>query len=78
MNYPPGFDYEDGSCKQCANGRAVQRKNGKTGVIFHGCTNFPECRNSEPIRERPYGSLLCSADDMDLAYYEAFRGDKGY
>ena len=70
----PGFDRDDGSCLAC-DGHAVQRT-GQHGP-FVGCSAFPACRNTEPIRRRTMGSLLISGDDIDLAYADAFYDGDG-
>lgn len=70
-----GFDREDGSCLEC-DGHAVQRLNAKTQQPFHGCSNFPRCRNVQSMGYSRGGSLLLSPDDLDEAFYEAFyEGD---
>ena len=68
-----GFDREDGSCLAC-DGHAVKRKS-QYGE-FHGCSNYPTCRNSEAIRAGR-GSFLLSGDDIDRAYYDAFYDGDG-
>jgi ssDNA-binding Zn-finger/Zn-ribbon topoisomerase 1 len=71
-----GFDNADGSCLECSDGHAVTR-NGRYGK-FHGCSNFPNCHNTEPIRSSSgLSSLLLSEDDIALAYYEAFYDGDG-
>ncbi len=70
-----GFDPEDGSCLECE-GHAVERRNSQTQQTFHGCSNFPTCLNSEPIRRRG-GDFLASQEDLDLAFYEAFYDGDG-
>lgn len=72
-DYQPGFNPEDGSCP--CGGHAVQRMNAKTKQVFHGCSEFPKCRNVQGPR-RTHGDFFLSADDYDEAFYEAFyEGD---
>lgn len=70
-----GFDHEDGSCPECG-GHAVERINKMRGTIFHGCSNYPRCLNTEPIRQSR-GDFLLSDDDILRAYYEAFYDGDG-
>lgn len=69
------FDYEDGSC-QCG-GHAIKRLNKKTGHEFYGCSNFPECRNTENIKPYIGQSFLLGYDDILMAYYESFYDRDG-
>ena len=41
-------------CGACS-GLLIQRKNSKTGNVFFGCSNYPECTNT--ISERQYRML---------------------
>ncbi|MBF0554286.1 MAG: topoisomerase DNA-binding C4 zinc finger domain-containing protein [Nitrospirae bacterium] len=37
-------------CPKCSTGKLVKRKN-KQQEAFYGCTNFPECRYTQPCDE---------------------------
>lgn len=68
---PRGFDNEDGSCLEC-DGHAVLRRRGSDGHEFHGCSNFPRCRNTGSAHPGPWDNL----DDDDVADLKcAFEGD---
>lgn len=70
------FDNEDGSC-QCG-GHAVVRVNKKNDSRFYGCSNYPVCKNTEPLhRNKPQGDFLISGDDILEAFYDAFYDGDG-
>lgn len=69
------FDREDGSC-ECG-GHAVKRE-GRHG-LFYGCSNFPRCRNTEPLQHnRPPGSFLISGDELLENWARAELADKDW
>lgn len=60
-----------GPCDKCHEGVMVERKNSKTGNTFLGCSEFPECKNTESGGSNPqpesadhnYDYDYCADDD---------------
>jgi ssDNA-binding Zn-finger/Zn-ribbon topoisomerase 1 len=42
-------------CKKCGK-KMVERRNGKTGDYFWGCSAFPECRHTETEHPDDHGN----------------------